>query len=227
MNAIEQILIVEDDSTIRCILEMALRAAGYEHVTSAARGDEGLEAARKLRPDLVLLDLMLPGLDGLSVCRRIRESPALAETRIIMLTARSEEQDIVRGLEIGADDYVTKPFSREVLLARIRAVLRRQDALAAGRSLDGLSLNEADFAARLNDETLSLTRTEFRILSLLASRPGRVYTRQQIIDATQSEEKAVTERTVDVQIVGLRRTLGDWATAHIATIRGVGSRVKP
>ncbi len=227
MNAIEQILIVEDDSTIRCILEMALRAAGYEHVTSAARGDEGLEAARKLRPDLVLLDLMLPGLDGLSVCRRIRESPALAETRIIMLTARSEEQDIVRGLEIGADDYVTKPFSREVLLARIRAVLRRQDALAAGRSLDGLSLNEADFAARLNDETLSLTRTEFRILSLLASRPGRVYTRQQIIDATQSEEKAVTERTVDVQIVGLRRKLGDWATAHIETIRGVGYRVKP
>ena len=227
MNAIEQILIVEDDSTIRCILEMALRAAGYEHVTSAARGDEGLEAARKLRPDLVLLDLMLPGLDGLSVCRRIRESPALAETRIIMLTARSEEQDIVRGLEIGADDYVTKPFSREVLLARIRAVLRRQDALAAGRSLDGLALNEADFAARLNDETLSLTRTEFRILSLLASRPGRVYTRQQIIDATQSEEKAVTERTVDVQIVGLRRKLGDWATAHIETIRGVGYRVKP
>lgn len=227
MNAIEQILIVEDDSTIRCILEMALRAAGYEHVTSAARGDEGLEAARKLRPDLVLLDLMLPGLDGLSVCRRIRETPALAETRIIMLTARSEEQDIVRGLEIGADDYVTKPFSREVLLARIRAVLRRQDALAAGRSLDGLSLNEADFAARLYDETLSLTRTEFRILSLLASRPGRVYTRQQIIDATQSEEKAVTERTVDVQIVGLRRKLGDWAAAHIETIRGVGYRVKP
>ena len=227
MNAIEQILIVEDDSTIRCILEMALRAAGYEHVTSAARGDEGLEAARKLRPDLLLLDLMLPGLDGLSVCRRIRETPALAETRIIMLTARSEEQDIVRGLEIGADDYVTKPFSREVLLARIRAVLRRQDALAAGRSLDGLSLNEADFAARLYDETLSLTRTEFRILSLLASRPGRVYTRQQIIDATQSEEKAVTERTVDVQIVGLRRKLGDWAAAHIETIRGVGYRVKP
>ena len=227
MNAIEQILIVEDDSTIRCILEMALRAAGYEHVTSAARGDEGLEAARKLRPDLVLLDLMLPGLDGLSVCRRIRESPALAETRIIMLTARSEEQDIVRGLEIGADDYVTKPFSREVLLARIRAVLRRQDALAAGRSLDGLSLNEADFAARLNDETLSLTRTEFRILSLLASRPGRVYTRQQIIDATQSEEKAVTERTVDVQIVGLRRKLGAWAATHVETIRGIGYRVKP
>ena len=227
MNAIEHILIVEDDPTIRCILEMALRAAGYEHVSTAARGDEGLDAARRIRPDLVLLDLMLPGLDGLTVCRRMRETPALAETRIIMLTARSEEQDIVRGLELGADDYVTKPFSREVLLARIRAVLRRQDALSAGRSIDGLSLSEADFVARLNDETLSLTRTEFRILSLLASRPGRVYTRQQIIDATQSEEKSVTERTVDVQIVGLRRKLGEWAATHIETIRGVGYRVKP
>ena len=227
MNAIEQILIVEDDPTIHCILEMALKADGYTHVTSAARGDEGLELARRTRPDLVLLDLMLPGLDGFAVCSRIRETPALAETRIIMLTARSEEQDIVRGLDLGADDYVTKPFSRSVLLARIHAVLRRQDPLSGGRTLDGLALDEADFAARLNGETLSLTRTEFHILALLVSRPGRVYTRQQIIAATQSEEKAVTERTVDVQIVGLRRKLGDWAAAHIETIRGVGYRVKP
>ena len=227
MNAIEQILIVEDDPTIRCILEMALKADGYAHVTSVARGDEGLEVARRMRPDLVLLDLMLPGLDGFTVCRRIRETPALAETRIIMLTALGEEQNIVRGLEEGADDYVTKPFSRIVLLARIRAVLRRQDPLSGGRTLDGLSLNEADFAACLNGETLSLTRTEFHILALLVSRPGRVYTRQQIIDATQNEEKAVTERTVDVQLVGLRRKLGEWASAHIETIRGVGYRIKP
>ena len=144
-----------------------------------------------------------------------------------MLTARGEEQDVVRGLEDGADDYVTKPFSRAVLLARIRAVLRRQDPLSGGRTLDGLALDEADFAARLNGETLSLTRTEFHILALLISRPGRVYTRQQIIDATQSEEKAVTERTVDVQLVGLRKKLGDWAAAHVETIRGVGYRVKP
>ena len=122
---------------------------------------------------------------------------------------------------------MTKPFSREVLLARIRAVLRRQDPLAAGRAIDGLSMVEADFSATLNGETLSLTRTEYRILALLATRPGRVYTRQQIIDATQSEEKAVTERTVDVQLVGLRRKLGEWATAHIETIRGVGYRVRP
>ncbi len=227
MNSLEQILVVEDDPTIRCILEMALRASGYTHVTCTARGDEGLETARRMRPDLVLLDLMLPGLDGFTVCRRIRETPALSETRIIILTARSEEQDIVRGLELGADDYVTKPFSREVLLARIRAVLRRQDPLAGGRTLDGLALDEADFAARLDGEMLSLTRTEFSILSLLASRPGRVYTRQQIIDATQSEEKSVTERTVDVQIVGLRRKLKEWAAAHIETIRGIGYRVKP
>ena len=227
MNAIEQILVVEDDSTIRCILEMALKAEGYAHVTSVARGDEGLDLARRMRPDLVLLDLMLPGLDGFTVCRRIRESPALAETRIIMLTALGDDQNVVRGLEDGADDYVTKPFSRPVLLARIRAVLRRQDPLSGGRTLDGLALDEADFAARLNGETLSLTRTEFHVLALLVSRPGRVYTRQQIIDATQSEEKSVTERTVDVQLVGLRRKLGDWAAAHIETIRGVGYRVKP
>ena len=226
MNSIEKILVVEDDSAIRCILDMALRAAGYVHVTTAARGDEGLEMARRIRPDLVLLDLMLPGLDGLAVCRRIRETPALSGTRIIMLTARSAEQDIVRGLELGADDYITKPFSREVLLARIHAVLRRHDPLADGRTIDGLSLDEADFAARLNGQTLSLTRTEFAILALLTARPGRVYTRQQIIDATQNEEKAVTERTVDVQLVGLRRKLGDWAASHIETIRGVGYRVR-
>ena len=161
------------------------------------------------------------------MCRRIRETPALADTRIIMLTALGDEQNIVRGLEDGADDYVAKPFSRPVLLARIRAVLRRQDPLSGGRTLDGLALDEADFAARLNGETLSLTRTEFHVLALLVSRPGRVYTRQQIIDATQGEEKSVTERTVDVQLVGLRRKLGDWAAAHIETIRGVGYRVKP
>ena len=227
MESLEKILVVEDDPTIRCILEMALKGAEYAHVVSATRGDEGLEQARRLRPALVLLDIMLPGLDGFTVCRRIREEPELAETRIIMLTALGEEHDIVRGLELGADDYVTKPFSRDVLLARIRAVLRRQDPLAGGRTMDGLALDEADFAARLDGKTLSLTRTEFRILALLASHPGRVYTRQQIIDATQCEEKTVTDRTVDVQMVGLRKKLERWAAAHIETIRGVGYRVKP
>ena len=226
MNQLANILIVEDDSTIRAILQMMLRNAGFTHVKTAARGDEGLEAIRKDPPRLVLLDLMLPGLDGLTVCRRVREAPELADVRIIMLTAKSENEDVVRGLELGADDYVTKPFSREVLLARIHAVLRRNDPMAAGRDLDGLLVDERGGSARLNGALLTLTRGEFRLLALLASRPGRVYTRAQIIDSVQDEEKSVTERTVDVQLVGLRKKLGDWA-AHIETIRGVGYRVKP
>lgn len=226
MKALASILVIEDDSTIRTILGMTLKNAGFERVKSAARGDEGLALIRQIHPQLVLLDLMLPGLDGLSICRLVREDPAFADTRIIMLTAKSEDGDVVRGLELGADDYVTKPFSREVLLARIHAVLRRQDPLESGRRLDGLLIDERGNAARLDDTVLSLTRLEFRILALLAGRPGRVFTRQQIIDATQGEERLVTERTVDVQIVGLRRKLGRWAD-HIETIRGVGYRVKP
>lgn len=226
MNALTSILVIEDDATIRTILGMTLKNAGFERVKSVARGDEGLEQIRQTRPSLVLLDLMLPGLDGLTVCRRVRENPELAETRIIMLTAKSENEDIVRGLDMGADDYVTKPFSREILLARIHAVLRRQDPMSSGKTLDGLLLDEAGTAARLGDTVLTLTRLEFRILALMVARPGRVYTRQQIIDATQGEDRLVTERTVDVQIVGLRKKLGDWA-AHIETIRGVGYRVKP
>ncbi|MBQ8112421.1 MAG: response regulator transcription factor [Kiritimatiellae bacterium] len=226
MNNLVNILIVEDDSTIRTILQMLLRSEGFTHVRSAARGDEGLEAIRREPPQLVLLDLMLPGIDGLTLCRRVREDTTLADVRIIMLTAKSEDEDVVRGLELGADDYVTKPFSREVLLARIHAVLRRNDPLAAGRDLDGLRIDTRAGSASLNGELLTLTRGEFRLIALLASRPGRVYTRSQIIDAMQDEEKSVTERTVDVQLVGLRKKLGDWAS-HIETIRGVGYRVKP
>ena len=226
MDKRDAILIIEDDPTIRCILEMALRGAGYVHTDTAARGDEGLEKARTGRPALVLLDLMLPGLDGFTVCRRIREQPELAETRIIMLTARGENHDIVRGLELGADDYVVKPFDRNVLLARIQAVLRRHDPLSGACRLDGLILDKANFSARLNNEVLTLTRTEFRILALLVPHPGRVYTRQQIQDATQDEERPPASRTVDVQFVALRRKLGAWAAAHIETIRGVGYRIR-
>ena len=226
MNQLANILIVEDDPTIRTLLQMMLKAAGFTHVKTATRGDDGLEAIRRDRPSLVLLDLMLPGVDGLTVCSRVRSDPELADVRILMLTAKSEDEDIVRGLELGADDYVTKPFSREVLLARINAVLRRNDPMAAGKTLDGLLIDERGGAAILDGTVLTLTRGEFRLLALLSSRPGRVYTRAQIIDMVQDEEKSVTERTVDVQLVGLRKKLGDWA-AHIETIRGVGSRVKP
>ncbi len=225
MDELVEIIVVEDDATIRTVLEMALFGAGFVHVSSFGRGDEGLEAIKRQKPDLVLLDLMLPGLDGFTICRRIRETPSLAAVRVIMLTARTQNEDIVRGLECGADDYVTKPFDRAVLLARIRAVLRRGDTVKAGAAFDGLVLDGDERTATLNGAELKLTPGEMRILALLISHRGRVLARSRILDAVQVEERAVTERTIDVQIANLRRKLGDWAE-HIETIRGIGYRVK-
>lgn len=223
----ETIAIIEDDDAIRSVLRVVLRGAGYTFVKEADRGDDGLRLVKELRPSLVLLDVMLPGLDGFSVCRRIREIDEIASTPIIMLTARSDEGDIVRGLECGADDYVTKPFSRQVLLARIRAVLRRPESVkGSGTEFDGLVLDSSSRTVSLNGRSLSLTGSEYKVLSLLLSRPERVYTRAQIIDITQSAEKEITDRAVDVQVVGLRRKLGSWAE-HIETIRGVGYRFRP
>ena len=208
-----RILIVEDDATIRTILEMALMGAGFRHVTSCARGEEGLQEILRTKPDLVLLDVMLPGLDGFTLARRVRGTPALAATRILMLTARSENEDIVRGLEAGADDYVTKPFDRLVLLARVRAVLRRGLPETEGVDFDGLLLDEPNRLAKLNGEVLKLSAGEFDLLVRLVAHRGRILTR------------AADERTVDVQVANLRKKLGPWAE-HIETIRGVGYRVR-
>lgn len=223
----ETIVIVEDDAAIRSVLRVLLRGAGFAHIKEAERGDDGLKLVREIRPSLVLLDLMLPGLDGFSVCRRIRETKEIASTPVIMLTARSEEIDVVRGLECGADDYVTKPFSRQVLLARVRAVLRRPESVRGeSPEFDGLVLDSDSHTVVLDGARLNLTGSEYKVLELLLLRPERVYTRAQIIDHTQNADKTVTERAVDVQIVGLRRKLGAWAE-HIETIRGVGYRFKP
>lgn len=223
----DKIVVIEDDPGIRTILKFALKGAGYPNVHEADRGDSGLDLVFREKPALVLLDLMMPGLDGLTVCRRIRETPSVATTPIIMLTAKTAEEDIVRGLELGADDYVTKPFSKTVLLARIKAVLRRPAVcIDTVNTLDGLQLDETAHAVSVDGKSLDLTRTEFNLLRLLLTHPGRVYTRSQIIDLTQDEDKAVTDRTVDTQMVGLRRKLGTWA-AHIETIRGVGYRMNP
>ena len=208
-----RILIVEDDATIRTILEMALMGAGCRHVSSCARGDEGLQEILRTKPDLVLLDVMLPGLDGFTLARRVRGTPALAATRSLMLTARSENEDIVRGLEAGADDYVTKPFDRLVLLARVRAVLRRGLPETEGVDFDGLLLDEPNRLAKLNGEVLKLSAGEFDLLVRLVAHRGRILTR------------AADERTVDVQVANLRKKLGPWAE-HIETIRGVGYRVR-
>ena len=226
MDELAQILVVEDDETIRTVLGMALAGAGFRHVRECARGDEAISEMAMRPPDLVLLDIMLPGADGYSVCRRIRETPALSRTRVLMLTAKSEPDDIVRGLDCGADDYVTKPFDRRVLLARVRALLRRGTD-AAQENFDGLSIDESAHAAKLDGAELKLPRGEFRILVLLCANRGRVLSRQRILDSVQSDDaEAVTERTVDVQIANLRRKLGRWAS-HIGTVRGVGYRISP
>lgn len=223
----DKIVIIEDDPGIRTVLRLALKGAGFTDVFVAERGDEGLCIVKREKPALVILDLMLPGMEGLSVCREIRKTADVASTPIIILTAKSSDEDIVRGLELGADDYVTKPFSKTVLIARIRAALRRPTTLqGSGLSVSGLTLNAASRTVVVNKNTLILTRSEFDLLEILVAHPGRVYTRPQIIAHVQSEDKDVTDRTVDTLMVGLRRKLGSWAS-HIETIRGVGYRLTP
>ena len=212
MGEFAKIRIVEDDATIRALLEMALLGAGYSAVASSPRGDDGLKMVVRDKPDIVLLDVMLPGLDGLSIARRIRETPVLSATRIVMLTARTASEDIVRGLDAGADDYVTKPFDRKVLLARVKAVLRRGLPVTEGMDFDGLKIDENSRVATLRGKALDLTPGEFDLLVRLVAHRGRVFARPP------------DERTVDVQVAKLRQKLGKWGD-HIETVRGVGYRV--
>ncbi|MEO0587469.1 MAG: response regulator transcription factor, partial [Planctomycetota bacterium] len=178
----------------------------------------------------MLLDLMLPGMDGLEVCRNIKTSQETSELPVIMLTARGEESDVVQGLELGADDYITKPFSPRVLMARIRAVLRRSEADASGDAnrvvvLGGITIDPDRHQVKVEDDAIELTATEFKLLSLIMSRPGRVFTRQQIIESIHDGFAAVTDRSVDVQVVALRRKLMHRGK-NIETVRGVGYRFR-
>lgn len=222
-----KILMIEDDDAIRDLTQIALTAAGFENVVPAVDGKQGLALAKKELPDLILLDLMLPKLDGLSVCRALREDEATRKIPIIMLTAKSEESDIVLGLELGANDYITKPFSNKVLIARIRAQLRSREQRSRGEviKLGELVINAPMHLAVLGRSELDLTATEFSILELLARNPGRVWTRGQIVSRIKGNDYPVTDRAIDVQILNLRRKLGDWAS-NIETIRGVGYRMK-
>lgn len=220
-----KILVVEDDPAIRRVIVLAVKSAGHSPVLEADTGDGGLSVLRRERPALVLLDVMLPGMDGIEVCRRVKSDPALAATAVILLTAKGEEQDIVAGLDAGANDYVTKPFSKEVLLARMRAALRKDPTAPAGTfALDGLELDDRTHRVTLGGDELKLTLTEYRILELLLRNRGRVFERGHILDRITGGEKFVTDRTIDVQIVGLRRKLGDWAH-HVETVRGLGYRL--
>ncbi|MDT8442242.1 MAG: response regulator transcription factor [Desulfuromonadales bacterium] len=225
-----RILIIEDEEDILALIHFNLVKSGFQ-VDCAANGEEGFQKARDTLPDLILLDLMLPGMDGLEVCSRLRRLAATRDCPIIMLTARGEESDIVKGLETGADDYLPKPFSPQVLLARVRAVLRRQKRSADQPELlqpiehDDLYIHPGRNRVTVKGEPVELTFTEFRILTLLAGRPGWVFTRGQIVDAVHGEDYAVTDRAVDVQIVGLRKKLGDCGP-YIETVRGIGYRFK-
>jgi two-component system phosphate regulon response regulator PhoB len=228
------VLVVEDENDIRELISYNLLKEGFE-VVAASTGEEALKAARREPPSLVLLDLMLPGVDGLHVCKTLKSEPPTQSIPIIMLTAKGEEADIVRGLNLGADDYVTKPFSPRVLIARVRAVLRRAetpreppatdetgDVLRTRRLVIHMGRHEVSVDGELTEE---LTSTEFRVLVCLARKPGWVFTRQQILDAVHGDNYAITDRAVDVQIVGLRRKLGS-AGESIQTVRGVGYRFR-
>jgi two-component system alkaline phosphatase synthesis response regulator PhoP len=222
------ILIVEDEKDIQELVRYNLSKEGYR-VTSADSGEEGLKTVQSLHPDLVILDLMLPGVDGLEVCRQMKKNSTTAHIPIIMLTAKGDESDIVAGLEMGADDYVTKPFSLKVFTSRVLAVLRRNKNKTANDEdilqFPELVIHPGRREVRVNDEPVSLTYTEFGILKYLASRPGWVFTRNQIVEAVRGDGYSVTERSVDFQVVGLRKKLAT-AANRIETVRGVGYRFK-
>ncbi|HMK35932.1 MAG TPA: response regulator transcription factor [Desulfomonilaceae bacterium] len=224
----EKILVVDDEEDILELLRYNLAKEGYQ-VQCVQSGEQALARVSEDPPALILLDLMLPGLDGLDVCRALKRNAASAGIPLIMLTAKGEDADIVAGLELGADDYVNKPFSPRVLLARIKTALRRkqqpeQDETSVIK-IEGLVIDPVRYEAFVDGAAIALTVTEFRILHLLARRPGWVFSRDQIINAVKGEDYAVTERSVDVQIVGLRKKLGE-AGAFIHTVRGVGYRFK-
>jgi two-component system phosphate regulon response regulator PhoB len=224
----EHILVVDDEADIRELVEYNLAKEGYK-VVCAATGEEALKKARAGVPDLIILDLMLPGVDGLEVCRLLKSDARTQRIPIVMLTAKGEESDIVAGLELGAADYVTKPFSPRVLVARVRAMLRRGAAKPADESaaitVGGLAIHPGRHEVLVKGKAVDLTATEFRILRFLARRPGWVFTRYQIVDAARGEDAAVTDRSVDVHIVSLRRKLGP-SGSKIETVRGVGYRFK-
>ena len=226
--ATETILVVEDEEDIAELERYNLSQDGYT-VVMATTGERALEEAVRCHPALILLDLMLPGIDGLQVCRRLRSDSRTAKVPIIMVTARGEEADVVTGLELGAEDYVTKPFSPRVLLARVRAVLRRRTTPPidddAPLVVHGVEIHPGRHEVLAAGRVVELTATEFKILHLLARRPGWVFTRGQIVDGIRGPNYPVTERAVDVQIVGVRKKLAE-SGQLIETIRGVGYRFK-
>jgi len=223
----DTILVVDDEEDIVELVKLNLAREGYE-VIAAETGEEALELAKRKQPALVVLDLMLPGIGGLDVCKILKNNGKTTAIPIIMLTAKSEESDIVTGLELGADDYITKPFSSKVLVARVRRALRKRPEEGTNGDvirIHDLVIDPGRREVLLKGEPLSLTLSEFNILRILARRPGMVFTRYQIVDSLHGGDYIVSDRAVDVQITYLRKKLGE-CKHYIETVRGVGYRFK-
>jgi len=223
-----KIFIVDDEEDILDLVDYVLSKEGYT-VERFHTGEEILRKVKSDLPNLILLDLMLPGVDGLDVCKLLKRTSNTANIPIIMLTAKGEEADIVTGLELGADDYIPKPFSTKILLARVKSVLRRRTCKEMDQmeviKVHDLVIHPGRREVLVKNKPVSLTYTEFSLLYFLAKRPGWVFTRYQIVDALRGEDYPVTERSVDVQVVGIRKKLGE-AGKYIETVRGVGYRFR-
>jgi len=229
MTSSKHILIIEDEEDIRELVRYNLEREKFK-ISEAESGEVGLESAVRELPDLILLDLMLPGKDGMQICRELKQAGVTRDIPVVMMTARGEESDIVAGLELGAEDYVVKPFSPKVLVARVKTVLRRKLVTPPTSSDDvlkiyDLCIHPGRHEVTVKEKPISLTASEFGVLHFLARRPGWVFTRYQIVDAVHGEDYPVTERSVDVQIVGLRKKMGK-AGEYIETVRGIGYRFK-
>ena len=224
----EKIFIVEDENDILELIDYVLLKENYK-TKRFTTGEEVLKALQNETPDLILLDLMLPGVDGFDVCIKIKSREEMENIPVIMLTAKGEEVDVVSGLELGADDYIVKPFSSRVLTARIKAILRRGTRTPGNDgdviNIDALTVHPGRHEVTLNGNFVDLTFSEFRLLQLLAQKRGWVYTRYQIVDALRGSDYPVTERAIDVQVVGLRKKLGGYGK-YIETVRGVGYRFR-
>ena len=221
------IIVVEDEPDIREIMLYNLRREGYE-AEGYESGSEGLEAIRAKQPNLVILDLMLPGMDGLTVCQQVRAEAAIKATPIIIVSAKEEESDVVIGLVLGADDYVPKPFSPRELLARVKAVLRRSQQADQGDQhervvIGDLIIDLEKHTVTIDGQVVKLTATEFKLLYQLASHPGRAYTREQLLNRVVGDGVVVVDRNIDVHIRAVRKKIGNYAD-HIQTVRGVGYR---
>jgi len=225
----KHIIVIEDEKDILDILEYNLKREGFK-VSTSSDGKVGLKMIRQDKPDLLLLDIMLPEIDGLEICRILKSESSTRAIPIIMVTAKEEESDVILGLGLGADDYVSKPFSPKELIARIKAMLRRaneknETSSSSVITLGPLKIDPEQFSVKLSDQILNLTRTEFRILHKLASQPGRVFSREQLIQDAMGEHVVVSDRNIDVHIRAIRKSLGDHQNL-VETVHSVGYRLK-